>query len=177
MTFDASWDRALGTKPPVECPYHPPKGRGPTGLRSLYCSWPRGCPPYLARPSHCTLASLELRGATGGATMTSPVCRAQSGRHPATPPCSAHRLLSQGRSPHATPTTTPRGSGPSLWRSPPSRCPKPPSPPGGGRNPCKRSQPLRGSIGEVLVMLRFEEIIRVGLLAHRRAGDGSMIDR
>jgi hypothetical protein len=63
VTFDASWDRALGTKPPVECPYHPPKGRGPTGLRSLYCSWPRGCPPYLARPSHCTLASLELRGA------------------------------------------------------------------------------------------------------------------
>src|SRR5215212_255262 len=34
---------------------------------------------------------------------------------------------------------------------------------GGGRNPCKRSQPLRGSVGEVPVMLRFEGILRAGV--------------
>jgi hypothetical protein len=55
----------------VEYSYHPSSGRGPTGLRPLYCPWPR-CFVYLpiAFGAAFTLRCCALRGASGGATMT-----------------------------------------------------------------------------------------------------------
>jgi len=134
-------------------------GRGPTGLRPFALGRVTGRLPGASiqvkrrsgsitayGPSHVfSLAALVLPIVSGAAFARSPSSVARDpgrcdhtyprwGGHTLddilqTAPCSAHRLLSQGRSPHATPTTTLRGSGPSLWRSPPSLCPKPSSVP------------------------------------------------
>jgi hypothetical protein len=63
-----------------------------------------------ARPVLCALS--RVRGTSGGETMTTPGGAGTPYEHATYPPCSAHRLLSWGRSSLA------QGSGPSLCTAP-----------------------------------------------------------
>jgi hypothetical protein len=106
------------TTSPLEYPYHPPSGRGSYGAPAVYCPWPRSSyfsHSCLARPSLCLVvrcAELSVMR-----PCLSPVGRARYLRqYPATySTCSAHRLLSWGRSSYRTPS---RGSHSSLCPAP-----------------------------------------------------------
>jgi hypothetical protein len=84
--------------PARRSPFIEPGLSGSGLYTALGLPWVALCPPLGARPSLCTLEA--LRGTLSGATMTIP---GGSGTLWATSsPCSAHRLLSYGRSSHVT---------------------------------------------------------------------------
>jgi hypothetical protein len=90
------------------------RGAEATVPQPLYCPWPRAFLLPRARP--LASRSLWLRRRVCGATMTTPGVARTTLRTRPTPPCSAHRLLSWGRSLL------------SLLSSGPSLCPTPISP-------------------------------------------------